>query len=88
MIPATPHATRKFCALIKAVRVFRNHHVPLVLFYSLIVIGGDDDLALEIITYERKSAGPANCADLNQYLMDGGFSATTGQIVVPLLWDS
>lgn len=40
---------------------------------------------MEIITYERKSTEPVNCADLNQDLMDGGFSATTGQIV---LWDT
>ena len=50
-------------------------------------MGGDDDLASEIVTYERKSAQPFNCAVLNQYLMDGDFSATTGQIVFPLLWD-
>ena len=48
-------------------------------------MGGDDDLASEIITYERKSAEPVSCAGLNQYLMDGDLNATTGQIVFPLL---
>ena len=80
--------------------VFRNHRVPFVFFggnyysleecqllCSLVAMGGDDDLASEIIKYERKSAEPVNCAGLSQYLMGGSFSATTGQIVFPLLWD-
>ena len=50
-------------------------------------MGGDDDLASEIIKYERMSAEPVNCAGLNQYLMDGSVSATTRQILFPLLWD-
>ena len=50
-------------------------------------MGGDDDLASEIIAYERKSTQPVNCAGLSQYLMDGDFSVTTGQIISPLLWD-
>ena len=54
---------------------------------SLIAMGGDDDLASEIIAYERMSAEPVNCAGLHQYLMDWGFSATKGQIIYPLLWN-
>ena len=50
-------------------------------------MGGDDDLASEIIRYERMSAEPVNCAGLKQYLMDGDFSATTGQNIFHLLWD-
>ena len=50
-------------------------------------MGGDDDLASEILTHERKCAKPVNCAGLYQCLMDGDLSATTGQIVSPLLRD-
>ena len=57
------------------------------LAYSLRQLGADDDLASEVIKYERGSLEPVNCAGLVEELLNSNSSVVKDNIFLPILAD-